>query len=61
MGTIKDEAGLNDCEFNIQGKCTNPEVSRGKPYFSGKDWDSKVNCVLTQYGTRVCHVYKRQN
>ena len=62
MSNLYTESGKNNCEWNIKGKCTNPNISRHQPiakYGSGRDWSSKLNCTVTQYGAqKACSGYR---
>lgn len=62
MSNLHTESGENNCYWNVRGTCTNPIINRHEPtakYGSGRDWDSKLNCTLTQYGAqKVCSGYK---
>ena len=61
MNGIKLEGGINNCHWNIDGKCTNKEITRNiisRVY--SRDWDSKMNCSLTIIGTHKCSGYKMQ-
>ena len=55
MGNLHTKSGENNCEWNMNGKCT-------KGFFDGepvRKWDSKLNCTVTQYGAqKVCSNYK---
>ena len=55
MHGIPLHAGINNCIWNIDGKCTNYRVTRNprNPCWS-KDWDSKQNCTLTIIGVHKC-------
>lgn len=53
---------INNCYFNFEGKCTYPKSYSKHIGVSGRDWDSKENCVFTQYGAQTtCSNYKIQN
>ena len=59
MNGIKLEAGINNCHWNTDGKCTNEKVTRNKlPSEYRRDWDSKQNCTLTILGVHICSGYK---
>lgn len=61
MHGIPLESGINNCYWNIKGKCTNPIVTRNKiPDAYSRDWDSKQNCTLTILGVSICSGYKQQ-
>jgi hypothetical protein len=55
-------AGINDCNFNINGRCTNQIITRNilQSGFS-RDWDSKQNCVYTQIGVLLCSCYLQES
>ena len=62
MSNLYTESGKNNCEWNIKGKCTNPIINH-KPtttkWGSGRCWDSKLNCTVTQYGAqKACSGYR---
>jgi len=44
MHGIKVKSGVNDCYFNIDGKCMHKDM---------RAW----NCVFTMYGVRLCGGY----
>ena len=52
------KSGVNHCHWNVQGKCTNPDVTRRKldPGHS-HDWDSHINCTYTILGVHLCSGY----
>ena len=59
---IKQITQINNCYFNIKGRCTNLEITRNRPTAkcgSGRDWDSLQNCTFTQDGAQaLCSEYK---
>ena len=58
MANLKTKSGENNCYYNIGGRCTNPNITRGLAYESGRDWDSKQNCTFTQDGAQsLCSEY----
>ncbi len=59
MNGIELKSGVNNCYWNVQGKCTNETITRNKLLdgFS-RDWDSKQNCTLTIFGIHACFGYK---
>lgn len=59
MYRIKLESGVNNCHWNIEGKCTNKDVTRIKTSMS-RAWDSKQNCTLTILGVHLCGGYLHQ-
>ena len=65
MNGIPNESGINDCYWNIDGRCTSFKVTRDinyqnkKPSFS-RDWDSRQNCTLTQFGAPICGEYLQE-
>jgi len=62
MHGIKKESGVNDCYWNIDGKCTNQHITHNDiPAGFSRDWDSKQNCTLTQYGVCLCSGYFQQS
>ena len=58
MFGIKLVSGHNDCYWNIGGRCTNPKIT-GKKIVT-RDWNSKINCTLTQIGVVQCGEYWQQ-
>ena len=55
------QSGVNDCYWNIDGRCTSFKVTRSKNRGNlTRDWDSKQNCTLTQIGVTVCGAYLQQ-
>jgi hypothetical protein len=55
-------SGINDCFWNIDGRCTNKQITRNKiPSSFSRDWDSKQNCTMTQLGVRLCSCYLQQS
>jgi len=59
MNGIEIKSGVNNCYWNIKGKCTNHLVTRNDEQFGfSRDWDSKQNCTLTIFGISVCSGYK---
>ena len=61
MHGIEIKSGVNNYHWNIEGRCTNPVVTRNKitKGFT-RDWDSKQNCTVTILGVHVCSGYKAQ-
>jgi hypothetical protein len=61
MHGIELKSGVNNCYWNINGKCTNTEVTRNKisQAFS-RDWNSKQSCTYTILGIHLCGCYKQQ-
>jgi hypothetical protein len=59
MHGIKLESGTNDCYWNLEGKCTCKAITRITTTTS-RDWDSKINCTVTQLGVHLCSEYKSQ-
>lgn len=61
MNGIRLESGINNCHWNVGGKCTNPDVTRNhiQPAFS-RDWGSKQNCTLTIIGVHKCGGYQSE-
>jgi hypothetical protein len=52
-----NEGGVNDCHWNMNGKCTSFEVTKSKDTNWTRDWNSKQNCTLTQVGVHMCSSY----
>ncbi|MFA7114939.1 MAG: hypothetical protein WC214_05705 [Candidatus Omnitrophota bacterium] len=59
MHGIELKGGVNDCYYNIEGKCVNKAITRRKTNMRC-DWDSKINCSHTQLGVDYCSEYLRQ-
>ena len=61
MNNLTTKSGKNNCYWNIKRKCTNPKITRCKHIIiggSGRDWDSKMNCIFTQDGAQSsCSAY----
>lgn len=57
MHGIPLESGVNNCYFNMLGKCINKKVTRSE---TTKVYDlySKQNCTVTIYGVHACGGYK---
>ena len=65
MHGMKIESGINNCYWNVGGKCTNFKITRntvptGFPS-DCRDWESKQNCTLTILGVHICGGYKAQH
>jgi hypothetical protein len=61
MYGIELKSGVNNCYWNIDGKCTNIRVTRNSiPQAFARDWDSKQNCTLTILGVHKCGGYTPQ-
>ncbi len=59
MHGIELKSGVNHCEWNIKGRCTNALVTRKElPFGFSRDWNSKQNCTLTIYGVKLCGGFK---
>ena len=53
-----NESGVNDCWWNIDGRCTSFKVTHNQDIpASSRDWDSRQNCTLTQMGVHLCSIY----
>jgi hypothetical protein len=53
-----NEGGVNDCHWNVEGRCTSYDVTRNpKESAFSRDWYSKQNCTLTQIGVHLCGAY----
>lgn len=63
MNGIELKSGVNNCFWNLEGRCTNPLVTRNPidKMFSSRDWDSKQNCTVTILGVHNCSAYKQQH
>jgi hypothetical protein len=59
MHGIEIKSGVNDCAYNIKGKCVNKAVTRSTTKMS-RDWYSKMNCTVTQYGVIICSEYLQE-
>lgn len=61
MNGIALKSGVNNCYWNVEGKCTNTIITRNKIQEGcSRDWDSKQNCTLTILGIHLCGGYKQQ-
>lgn len=61
MHGIELKAGVNNCYWNIDGKCTNVVVTRNPiPKAFSRDYESKQNCTLTIIGVHLCSGYLAQ-
>jgi len=59
MHGIKIKSGVNNCHWNIKGKCTNPKVTRNNISDTySRDWESRQNCTLTIMGVHLCSKYQ---
>lgn len=61
MSNLTTKSGENNCYFCIEGRCTNPKITRCNDVpigGSGRDWDSKQNCTFKQDGAQsLCSEY----
>lgn len=61
MHGIEIKSGVNNCRWNIGGKCTCPLVTNTNlPPGYSRYWDSTQNCTLTILGCHVCSQYRAQ-
>lgn len=61
MHGIELKSGVNNCYWNIEGKCTNQSITRNKiPDAYSRDYDSKQNCTVTIIGVHLCSEYVPQ-
>ena len=61
MNGIPLESGVNNCRWNIDGKCTNKQITRAVlPAAFTRDWESKQSCTLTILGVHKCGGYTPQ-
>ena len=59
MNGIELKSGVNNCYWNIDGKCTCKEITKNKiPETYHRDYNSKQNCTLTILGVHICSYYK---
>lgn len=59
MSNLYTKSGENNCYYNIKGMCTFPKPYSEWVVSTGRDWDSKESCTVTQYGAQVlCSNYK---
>lgn len=62
MNGIEIKSGVNNCEWNIKGKCTNKKITRAKiSKIFTRDYESQINCTLTILGVNNCSEYKIEN
>jgi hypothetical protein len=58
MNGIPLESGINDCCWNIDGKCTSWKCTQAIPISDQtRYWGSKQNYTLTQIGVTMCSEY----
>lgn len=58
MNTQSYKGNINNCYYNFQGRCTHPNSETKRVGSSGRDFDSKINCIFTQNGAQgVCSWY----
>ena len=59
MNGIELKSGVNNCHWNIEGKCCNFAITHNDNPI-GFHWDfySKRNCGLTILGVHCCSGYK---
>ena len=61
LNRIEVRSGVNNCRWNVDGRCTCPEITRDEsPPGCGRDWDSRQNCTLTIFGVAKCHRYRME-
>lgn len=61
MHGILLESGVNNCYWNIKGKCTNKLITGTKEATQyGRDWASSQKCTYTIFGVLLCGEYKQQ-
>jgi len=59
MHGIEIRDGVNDCWWNVDGRCTCARLTRPRiTYLNGRDYTSRVRCTLTQLGVHVCTGYR---
>lgn len=62
MNGIELKSGVNDCYWNISGKCTNQIITRNKlPLDFLSDLSSTQSCTYTQIGVGLCSCYYQQS
>jgi len=59
MYGIELKSGVNDCYWNVEGRCTFDKYKMHYPY-GQRDLNSKENCIFTQIGTQLCSWYKKE-
>lgn len=59
MNGIELKGGVNNCNWNVCGLCTNKEITRSDTTMS-RNWGSKQNCTYTILWVHLCHCYKHQ-
>lgn len=59
MHGIELKSGVNNCYWNIDGKCTNPKITKEK-VIGFHDWNSTMSCVYTILGCDLCSGYLHQ-
>ena len=63
MHGIELKSGHNDCWWNVRGVCTHRRTQRNLdkiPAEWHRNWNSKEKCTLTQLGTQLCSLYKKE-
>ena len=61
MNGIPLESGINDCYWNIEGRCTSWKCTQATPIKDqSRYWGSKQNCTLTQMGVPICGEYLQE-
>lgn len=60
MYGIQIKSGVNNCYWNVEGKCTNSEITRNEVPLNlfSRDWDSIQNCTFTILSAHICGCYK---
>lgn len=55
MNGIPLKSGVNHCHWNVDGRCTNYNVTRNSIIAGfSRDWDSRQNCTYTILGVQIC-------
>lgn len=61
MHGIPLEDGVNNCYWNIEGRCTNKLITKTKEATQyGRDWGSRQKCTYTIFGASECGEYLQQ-
>lgn len=59
MNGIEIKSGINDCWWNMNGKCTFDKYKKFDKRLK-RDFNNVENCTLTQLGVHICSWYKQE-
>jgi hypothetical protein len=60
MNGIELKSGINNCYWNIKGKCTSYDITKNKKRYSSRDCDSKCYCNFNIFRVHDCNEYQAQ-